>query len=201
ASVEDITDKSTPEETFLSFSFNVGDQSAITNVSASSGNTTLVPNANLNVSGSGSTRTLNITPAPNQSGTSTITVTVTSGTESMSDTFVLTVTPINDAPTDISLSNNNVADNSPSNTLVGTFTTTDPDAVETFTYTLVSGSGSIDNASFSISGDQLRTASTVDFETKSIFTIRVRSTDGGGLFTEKQFFVNVVDAADNTGAI
>ena len=94
ASVEDIADKSTAEDTPLSFGFNVGDASAINNVTASSNNTTLVPNApaNLNVTGTGSTRTLNITPAASQSGVATITVTVTSGSESMSDTFVLTVT-------------------------------------------------------------------------------------------------------------
>ena len=201
ASVENITDKSTPEDTFLSFSFNVGDTSAITNVSASSANTLLVPNANLSVIGSGSTRTLNITPAPNQFGTATITVTVTSGTESMSDTFVLTVTPVNDAPLDIALTNNNVADNSSSNTPIGTFTSVDIDPLQTFTYSLVSGAGSGDNASFTIVGDQLRTASTIDFETKSVFTIRVRSTDGGGLFVEKQFLINVIDGADNPGAI
>ncbi|HJU92491.1 MAG TPA: Ig-like domain repeat protein [Pyrinomonadaceae bacterium] len=201
ASVENITDKSTPEDTLLSFSFNVGDASAITNVSASSANTVLVPNANVSVFGSGSTRTLNITPAPDLSGTSTITVTVTSDTESMSDTFVLTVTPVNDAPVDIALSNNNVADNSPSNTPIGTFSSTDPDPLQTFTYSLVSGVGSLDNASFSIVGDQLRTASTIDFETKSVFTIRVRSTDGGSLFVEKQFLISVIDGPDNPGAI
>ena len=94
ASVEDISDKSTPANVPLSFVFNVGDASAITNVTASSNNTTLVPNvpANLNVTGAGSTRTLDIAPASNQSGVATITVTVTSGSESMSDTFVLTVT-------------------------------------------------------------------------------------------------------------
>ena len=201
ASVEDITDKSTPEDTFLSLSFRVGDAGAITNVSASSGNTGLVPNANLSVFGSGSTRTLNITPATNQTGTSTITVTVTSGTESVSDTFVLTVIPVNDAPTDIALSNNNVADNSLSNILVGTLSSSDPDALATFSYSLVSGAGSVDNASFAISGNQLRTSSIFDFETKSIYTIRVRSTDSGTLFAEKQFIINVVDGPDNQGAI
>jgi hypothetical protein len=100
ASVEDITDKSIAEDTALSFGFNVGDANAITNVTASSGNTTLVPNApaNISLTGSGSTRTLNITPAANQSGASTITVTVTSGSETMSDTFVLTVTAAADTP-------------------------------------------------------------------------------------------------------
>lgn len=100
ASIEDITDKSAAEDTALSFSFNVGDAASITDVSASSDNTTLVPNlpTNISVNGSGSTRTLNISPAPNQFGTSTITVTVTSGSESMSDTFVLTVTAVADTP-------------------------------------------------------------------------------------------------------
>jgi len=100
ASVEDISDKLTAEDTPLSFGFNVGDAGLITSVTASSSNTTLVPNlpANINVTGSGSTRTLNITPVNNLFGTSTITITVTSGSESMSDTFVLTVTAVADTP-------------------------------------------------------------------------------------------------------
>lgn len=202
ASVEDITDKSVPEDQFTSVVFRVGDENVITSVTASSSNQTLVPDANLNVFiNTFTTRIMNITPAANQAGTTTITVTVTSGTESMSDTFVLTVTPVNDAPTDLALTNNNVADNSPSNTPVGTFSSTDIDPLQTFTYSLVSGAGSGDNASFTIAGDQLRTATTIDFETKPIFTIRIRSTDQGGLFVEKQFLINVSDGADNPGAI
>ncbi|HKQ99611.1 MAG TPA: Calx-beta domain-containing protein, partial [Pyrinomonadaceae bacterium] len=100
-SVQDITDKATNEDTPLSFTFNVGEAGQITSVTATSGNSTLVPNnpANLNVSGSGSTRTLDITPALNQTGTTTITINVTgSNSQVMSDTFVLTVNPINDGP-------------------------------------------------------------------------------------------------------
>ena len=57
ASVEDVSDKSIDEDSSLSFSFNVGDAAQITSVTASSSNTTLLPNlpANLNVTGSGST--------------------------------------------------------------------------------------------------------------------------------------------------
>jgi hypothetical protein len=61
----------------------------------------LVPNdpANIAVSGSGSVRTLTIHPAANEFGTSIITVTVNGpNAQSMSDTFVLTVDSINDAP-------------------------------------------------------------------------------------------------------
>ena len=100
-SIEDIADKATNEDTPLSFSFNVGDATLITSVTATSSNATLVPNdtAHLSISGSGSTRTLNISPAANITGTTTITVTVNgSSSQTMSDTFVLTVNPINDAP-------------------------------------------------------------------------------------------------------
>jgi hypothetical protein len=79
--------------------FTVGDAQTAAgslNVSASSSNTTLVPNANIVSGGSGSNRTVTVTPANGQSGTATITVTVSDGWLSTSSTFVLTV---NSAPT------------------------------------------------------------------------------------------------------
>ena len=100
-SLEDITDKTTNEDTHLQFSFNVGGSASITSVTATSSNTALVPNnaANLVVTGSGSTRTLTINPASDQFGTSTITVTVNGiNSQSMTDTFALTVNPVNDPP-------------------------------------------------------------------------------------------------------
>ncbi|HKQ99532.1 MAG TPA: Calx-beta domain-containing protein [Pyrinomonadaceae bacterium] len=104
-SVEDITDKATAEDTALpSFVFRVGDStSSFDSITATSGNTTLVPNANITVGAdTASTRTLSITPAANQSGTAAITVTVTktinSTAVSMSDTFVLTVGTVPDTP-------------------------------------------------------------------------------------------------------
>ena len=62
----------------------------------------------------------------------------------------------NSAPTDISLAPSSVAENQPSGTEVGTLTTTDPNAGDTFTYTLVTGTGDTDNASFTIAGDKLQ---------------------------------------------
>jgi uncharacterized repeat protein (TIGR01451 family) len=98
-SVEDIANKSTNEDTPLSFSFNVGDASIISTVTATSSNTTLVPNSGLSITGSGSTRTLQITPAADLSGSTTITVTVTGiNSQTSSDSFVLNVTAVNDAP-------------------------------------------------------------------------------------------------------
>ena len=78
-SVEDISDKTTPEDTPLTFIFKVGDGSTpFDSITATSGNTTLVPNGSLTIGpDTASTRTLSITPAPGQTGTSIITVTVT----------------------------------------------------------------------------------------------------------------------------
>ncbi|MBI1918641.1 MAG: hypothetical protein HYS12_28440, partial [Planctomycetes bacterium] len=46
---------------------------------------------------------------------------------------------LNQPPTDIALSNASVAENQPTGTVVGAFSTTDPDAGDTFSYALVSG--------------------------------------------------------------
>jgi hypothetical protein len=100
-SIENIADQSTNEDTVKNVSFNIGDDtgSLIASVTATSSNTTLVPNANLAVTGSGGSRSLQITPAANQSGTTTITVTVTATNgRTATDTFDLTVTAVNDPP-------------------------------------------------------------------------------------------------------
>ena len=107
--------------------------------------------------------------------------------------FTITVNNMNDAPTDIAVSSTTIAENLPVNTVVGTLSTTDEDAGDTFTYTLVAGTGDIDNASFNISGNSLRASSTFNFESDSSYSIRVRSTDAAGAFFEKSFVITVLD--------
>ncbi|QNP29942.1 cadherin domain-containing protein [Cylindrospermopsis curvispora] len=107
--------------------------------------------------------------------------------------LTINVTNINEAPTDLTLSATTIAENQAIGTVVGNLSTTDPDAGNTFTYSLVTGTGSIDNSSFTIDGGQLKTAAAFDFETKNTYNIRVRSTDQGGLFFEKQLTIGVKD--------
>ena len=107
--------------------------------------------------------------------------------------FTVSVTNVNEAPTDISLSPSSVAENAVVNTIVGALSTTDPDSGNTFTYSLVSGTGSTDNASFNLSGVNLRTSTVFDYEAKSSYSIRVRSTDQGGLYYEKVITVSVTN--------
>ena len=107
--------------------------------------------------------------------------------------FTIIVTSSNQNPTDMSLSASIVAENQAANTSVGTFSTTDPDAGDTFTYTLVAGTGSEGNGSFNVSGINLRTSAIFDYETINSYSIRVRSTDGGGLWVERNFTINVTN--------
>ncbi|WP_435183499.1 cadherin domain-containing protein [Cylindrospermopsis raciborskii G7] len=118
---------------------------------------------------------------------------VTDGNNPVTQDLIINVTNVNETPTDLTLSATSIAENQGIGTVVGNFSTTDPDAGNTFTYSLVTGTGSIDNSSFTIVGNQLRTAAAFDFETKNSYSIRVRSTDQGGQFFEKQLTINVTN--------
>ncbi len=107
--------------------------------------------------------------------------------------FIITVPSSNSAPTAINLSSASVAENQPTNTSVGTFSTTDPDAGDTFTYTLVAGTGDTGNTSFNISGNALRTSASFNYEGQSSYSIRVRSTDAGGLWVETPFTITITN--------
>ncbi|MBE9090588.1 cadherin domain-containing protein, partial [Microcystis aeruginosa LEGE 11464] len=105
----------------------------------------------------------------------------------------LRVTSIPTPATNITLSNNNIAENQAVNTVIGDFTSTDPDPGDTFIYSLVSGAGDTDNSFFTISNNQLKSNSVFDYEAKTSYSIRVRTTDQDGQFYEKQLTVNVTN--------
>jgi Ca2+-binding RTX toxin-like protein/fructose-1,6-bisphosphatase len=145
---------------------------------------------------------LNISPDFETKNSYTIRVRTTdSGSLFFEQSFTITINdlpegpppPVNEAPTAIALSATSVNENVPVGTAVGTFTTTDPDTGDTHTYTLVSGTGDTDNASFTIVGNQLRLNVSPDFETKNSYTIRVRTTDSGNLFFEQSFTITIND--------
>jgi VCBS repeat-containing protein len=136
------------------------------------------------------------------STTDSFTYTISDGNGG-SDTATVTITinGVNDVPTDISLDNSSVAENQPSGTAVGIFSTTDPDSGDTFTYSLVSGEGADDNASLTIADSQLRTVASFDYETKNSYSIRVRTTDSGTLYYEEAFNITVTNVNDPPVAV
>ena len=99
----------------------------------------------------------------------------------------------NSAPTNLDLDKETIDENVAANSVVGKFSTTDPEPVDTFTYALVAGEGDTDNQTFTIEGNQLKINSSPDFETKSTYNIRVQTTDGEGATLEKQFTININD--------
>jgi hypothetical protein len=105
--------------------------------------------------------------------------------------ITITINDLNEAPTDISMSKQDIGENSGANAVIGSFSTTDPDTADPHVYTLVTGTGDTDNGAFNISGSDLRQNASFNYEAKSSYTVRVRSTDAASTFTEKQFTITV----------
>jgi hypothetical protein len=118
------------------------------------------------------------------------------GAAQVEQAFVITILNVNDAPTAIQLSNSQVAENEPTGTVVGTLSSSDQDTTNTHGYTLVSGTGDTDNTAFSIVGDSLQTAQSFNFEAKSSYSVRVRSSDDGGALVEAVFTINIANVND-----
>ncbi len=106
------------------------------------------------------------------------------------------VSNVNEVPTNISISGSGITENQPAGVVISSFTTIDVDAGDAHTYSLVSGPGSSGNTSFTINNGQLLSATSLDFEANPTLSIRVRSTDSGGLNMEKNFTITVTDAND-----
>ena len=127
-----------------------------------------------------------------------INVIASDGSLTATQAVAIAVTNVNEVPSNLTLSNSTIAENQPINTVVGNFTTTDPDEGNTFTYTLVSGTGDTDNNVFTITNNELKTKAVFDYETKNSYSIRVKTTDQGGLSFEKQLTIGVTDVNDRT---
>ena len=108
--------------------------------------------------------------------------------------FVISVTNVNEAPTNLTLSKAAVPENRPAGTVVGTLAAADPDAGAAFTYSLVPNT--FNNASFALAGNRLKTKFVLNYEVKRQFKIRLRVTDQGGLFFDRDFVVTVTDVPE-----
>lgn len=112
--------------------------------------------------------------------------------------FVITVTNVNETPTNLELSNNAIDENIDEGSTVGQFTTVDQDNGDSHTYSFATGNGTndADNAAFLISGDELKTNAEIDYETQSEYRIYIQTEDASGLTYSKSFVINVNDLND-----
>ena len=99
------------------------------------------------------------------------------------------VLPPNHAPTAVAISGSTIAENSTTGTVIGSFTTTDPDTGETFTYSLQDSAGGW----FAVSGSKLTVAGGLDFEQATSHQIIVRVTDIAGNTFDKQLSIKLTN--------
>lgn len=111
---------------------------------------------------------------------------------------------LNDPPTDIQISNNNV-DETPNGgafdvSSVGTLTTTDGDVGDTHTYQILSIDGDVAGTEFSIGGlsnDELIQEEAFDYEVKTSYDVSIRTTDSKGVSYDETLTIEVNDLNDN----
>ncbi len=125
---------------------------------------------------------------PGNTVVTTFTLTPSDGTTAgtADNSTQVTATSINDAPSNLALSNTTVSIFDGTDATVGGLSATDPDTGQTLTYTLVSGSGDTDNGLFNISGTSLRASNAGTLTGGQSYSVRVQVSDGIG--TEEQTF-------------
>ncbi|MDZ7790183.1 MAG: cadherin domain-containing protein [Xanthomonadales bacterium] len=161
------------------FSFTVDDVEsggAGVTVTASSDNQTLVPNANLTVADNGGgNRALDVTLAADENGSANITVTLDDGTDTVDDSFTLTVAAQNDPPA-VSLDQNSttIDENNGGNITVAQITIDDDNEDGSTNELSLNGA---DAADFAISGAALDFTGNADFEAKDTYDVTVEVDD------------------------
>lgn len=95
----------------------------------------------------------------------------------------------NQAPTDLAIDSNEIMENLAVGSTVGTLSSTDADdSSHTYSVDAVN-----DAQSFSISGDQLKSAEVFDFEVKATYSITIVSEDPSGGQFSKPLTISIVD--------
>eukprot|EP00435_Cladocopium_sp_Y103_P077792 s1_g1531.t1 len=123
-----------------------------------------------------------------------VTTTDSSGA-TYSETFTIAVGDVNEGPSDISLSNASVDENS-TGAVVGSLSTTDVDDGDTHSYT-------VDDARFEVVGGDLKLKDGVslDHETESSVAVEVTTTDSSGATYSETFNIAVGDVNEGPSDI
>jgi hypothetical protein len=200
--ISDVTDQATNEDTATgAIPFTVGDvetDAADLVVAGASSNDAVVADASVVIGGSGANRTVTITPVAGASGSTTITLSASDGTDTGTDTFVLTVGAVNDDPT-IS----NVGDQATNeDTATGAIAFTVGDGETAGDALVVSGSSSnqsiVADANIVIGGSGANRTVTITpvANANGPVTITLTVTDGDGATSNDTFVLNVTAVND-----
>ena len=102
-------------------------------------------------------------------------------------------TELNIAPTDLTLIPSSILEGNSIGDVVGVLTAVDANDYDTHTFSLVSGTGDTDNASFTVDGTDLKAAEEFDYETKTSYSIRLQVEDANGETFAKQVTVSITN--------
>ena len=123
-----------------------------------------------------------------------VTVRVTdSGGNTYDEVMSLDLTNVNETPTDLTLDTNSVAEYAANGTVVGTASATDPDAGETFSYSLTNDAGgrfAIDSSTGAIT---VADGTLLDFEAANSHNVTVRVTDSAGNTYDEVMSLDLTD--------
>lgn len=123
----------------------------------------------------------------------TVSVTDTDGNVVTSE-FAISVADVDEAPQNLALSNDDVAEDAAVGTVVGTLSATDPEGAGAITYALTGNADGL----FELAGSQLRVKAGLDYETAASHDITVRATDATGKVTTQVMTVNVGNVDEGT---
>jgi Ca2+-binding RTX toxin-like protein len=179
---------STPEDTFTSFNlftvlnaFDVEGTLSVVSVSPSAlGSAVVDPSSGL----------FEFQPNPDATGSETLEVVITDGDVSLARALTITVTPVNDAPVNLVLSNSSVAEDAAVGTVVGLLSATDVDG-DPLVYSIAGAPGP-----FTIVGNQLRVAGPLDFETAPSHALTLVATDPSGAGTQLAATITITDVPE-----
>ncbi|NOT22470.1 MAG: DUF4347 domain-containing protein [Nitrospiraceae bacterium] len=109
------------------------------------------------------------------------------------ETFTINLTNVNEAPTDLALSANTIAENATNGTMVGTITGTDPDSGDTKSYSLTDTAGGRFAINSSTGQITVADGSLLNYEAAANHSVTVRVTDSGGLTYDETFTINLTN--------
>ena len=175
----------------------VDDKGEDLNVSSSSSNTTLVPDANVTIGGAGNSRNVQINPAENKHGETTITLTVDDGQLNNTTQFSLKVNSVNDPPVITKIDSQSTDEDVPTPDI--SFTISDVDdtefevSAESSNEALVSDLGGIILAG---SGTNRTISLLPSSNANGAANISIKVTDKGGTSSSTDFIFNVLPVND-----
>ena len=115
------------------------------------------------------------TPNLNVNGVDKFEYKVDIGTATGSGQVRVNISPVNDAPSGISLSENKVKENLPAGTIIGSLVVEDPDANDKYKFGIARDS----RDDFSVEGSNLVSKRSFDFESEQNFSVSIQVTDSG----------------------